>query len=369
MRRVLMIAFVSIATAGGLFAVSAVPASASTIATQVVLPVVPAAVNVPSAMTATVEPNGTGGTVAITGTVTFSAGGSPISGCQNIPTSSAGGLNASAECDITYTSTGSVTITASYAGDSNWSPSNSAGAVENVLEPATVTASAPATAQLNQTVALSSTVTGSFGTPTGQVMFEDSQGNQLCTATLSGGHGSCNFAFSSGGAQTVKADYLGNSTYANSTGSNSFGTATVVVGVPPTTTSLTAQQVGLSSPSVPPGLTASTMQFTATVAATGSPGAALSGSVSFTINGHPVQGLGCTGQAVSGASPQAVTCSTTDPEQFGGPVVATYSGDPHFAGSTSTPLTPPFTPDTTSINSLTAIPPGVIVGQSLTLRA
>jgi hypothetical protein len=330
---------------------------------------VPAAVGVPSPAIATVAPTGAGGTVAITGTVTFEAGGTDITGCTNITVSPTSGLAATVECDIDYTSTGTFSIVATYSGDSNWTSSQSSAASEAVLEPATVTASAPATAQLNQPVLLSTTVSGASGTPTGTVKFDDGSGNLLCTATLSSGKGSCDVTFASGGSQTVKADYQGNATYANSTASDSFGTATIDVAAPATTTSITAQEAALPPADLPSGTTAYAMNFTATVTASGSPGTNLGGSVTFSINGHPIAQPGCTNEAVSGASPQSVTCSDSNPEDFGGPVVATYSGDPHYADSASLSVSPSFTPDPTSVSSVTASPASPTLGQSLTLSA
>ena len=369
MRLRLIAAFLCVAAVGGAMLVASVPAAAATLPTTVTLPVVPAAVGVPSPMTATVAPSGSGGTVPITGTVTFEAGGTPITGCTNIAVSPTSGLAATAECDITYQSTGTYSIVATYSGDANWTSSQSSTTTEKVLEPATVTASAPATAQLNQAVLLSTTVSGSGATPTGTVDFDNSSGNLLCSATLSGGKGSCDATFTVGGAQTAKADYQGNATYANSTGSNSFGTATIDVALPATTTSLSAQEVALPPADVPSGTTASAMNFTATVTASGTPGTNLGGSVTFSVNGHAIAQPGCSNAAVSGASPQSVTCSDSNPEEFGGPVVATYSGDPHYADSASPAVSPSFTPDSTRIASVTALPASPTLGQSLTLSA
>ncbi|HEY1734958.1 MAG TPA: Ig-like domain-containing protein, partial [Acidimicrobiales bacterium] len=220
-----------------------------------------------------------------------------------------------------------------------------------------------------QAVTLAATVSGSFGTPTGNVVFENSGGTTLCTATLSGGHGSCTHAFTQGGAQTVKANYGGDGTYANSTGSDSFGSATIDVAEPATTTSIAAQETALPSGSLPSGIAAFAMNFTATVTASGSTGTNLAGSVTFSLNGRALSPAGCANQAVSGASPQSVTCTDTNPEDFGGPVLATYSGDPHFAGSVSPPVSPSFTPDPTSVSSPTSSPASTIVGQGVNLSA
>ena len=371
MRRALTAAFFSVASLSGFLAVSATPASATT-TTTVSLPVVPAAVDTgPNAngnlMTATV--NGSGST-QITGTIDFDYGSPPmpVGGCQNVTvTPAASTPDAQAQCQIKFPSTGTVPITAIYSGDSNWSGSTSPAANEVVLEPATVTASAPATALRNQSVQLSTTVSGSGATPTGTVDFEDSHGTVLCMATLSLGAGHCNYTFTTAGNQTVTADYQGNSTYANSTGSNSFPTATVDVGNPATTTAITnVSEVPITS-GLPSGVTAYSMQFTATVTASGS-GPNLAGSVAFSKGG---QAISCSGnESVSGASPQSVTCGDSNPEDFGGPIVATYSGDPNWADSSSSPLSiTSFTPDPTSIPSVSASPSSPVEGQSVILSA
>jgi hypothetical protein len=66
--------------------------------------------------TATVKPAPDGGTV------TFDDNGTAITGCIALPFSS---TNGQAKCHVTYASTGSHSITASYSGDTNYSPSMS----------------------------------------------------------------------------------------------------------------------------------------------------------------------------------------------------------------------------------------------------
>ncbi|HXA74563.1 MAG TPA: Ig-like domain-containing protein [Acidimicrobiales bacterium] len=381
MRRALMAASFGIASLIGFMTVSATPASATTNPTSVTLPATTTynppynpAENVPSLMTATIAPTGAG-TTQISGTVTFFDNGMAItgtggnSGCVGITVSPTGtSPDAQAQCDITYQSTGSNSITAQYFGDSNWAGSTSLGASENVLLPATVTASAPATAMLNQSVQLSTHVTGSGATPSGMVDFKDAHGTVLCTATLSSGAGHCNYAFPAAGSQTVSADYRGDSTYSNSTGSNSFGTATIEVQKPATVTAVTnVSEVPIPSGQLPSGVTAYSMQFTATVTASVS-GPNLAGSVAFSKGG---QAISCSGnETVSGASPRSVTCGDSNPEDFGGPIVATYSGDPNWADSSSSPLSiTSFTPDPTSIPSVSASPSSPIEGQSVILSA
>src|SRR5579863_67315 len=262
MRRALITAVVGVASACGFLVTTKTSASATTNATTTTLPAVQAAKGVPVLMTATIAPTG-GGATQITGTVSFDAGGTPISGCTSAPTSATNpSPDAQAQCDITFNATGPNNMTAVYSGDANWTTSTSSPpTVVNVLLPATVTASAPASAMVTQAVQLSTTVSGSSGTPTGSVKFFDANSNLLCTATLgAGGMGNCNAVFTAGGTQNVTANYQGDSTYANSTASNSFGSATIDVTKPATATAITAvQELPISPAQLPPGVTAYSM--------------------------------------------------------------------------------------------------------------
>jgi len=80
--------------------------------------------------TATVSPTPDGGTVA------FTDGGSTISGCESVTLNTSTG---EASCQVTYATTGSHPIEASYSGDADFAGSQSA--------------------TLNQTVATNSTST------------------------------------------------------------------------------------------------------------------------------------------------------------------------------------------------------------------
>jgi hypothetical protein len=73
--------------------------------------------------TATVTP-GIAGASQPSGTIAFSDGGSPITGCAAQPLT-AGSPSPTATCTITYPAAGSHTITATYANDSNFSGSSS----------------------------------------------------------------------------------------------------------------------------------------------------------------------------------------------------------------------------------------------------
>ena len=72
--------------------------------------------------TATVSPAPGGGTVA------FTDGGNPVSGCGSVTVSSTG----TATCPVTYTAAGSHTITARYLGDATYQASTSAALTQQV---------------------------------------------------------------------------------------------------------------------------------------------------------------------------------------------------------------------------------------------
>jgi hypothetical protein len=80
--------------------------------------------------TATVTPTNTGASQP-SGTIAFSDGGSPITGCAARPLT-AGSPSPTATCTITYPAAGSHTITATYTGDPNFTGSTSSEATVSV---------------------------------------------------------------------------------------------------------------------------------------------------------------------------------------------------------------------------------------------
>jgi large repetitive protein len=107
-----------------------------------------------------------------TGNVAFFNGGTPIAGCGGAEGVALNGSTAT--CAQTYSSVGSHSITARYLGDADFNPSVESVAITQVVNPAstatslTVTGS-PATYGAEDGVVFTSTVTASFGTPTGTV--------------------------------------------------------------------------------------------------------------------------------------------------------------------------------------------------------
>jgi hypothetical protein len=175
----------------------------------------------------TVNPPGSVG-VALTGNVTVQAG----SDSCTAPVSAG-------KCSVTFTTTGAKTITATYQGDSNYNGSASAGASHTVNKADTTTAitnaaSLASTPSLTgQTVEIDWSVTvnapGSVGAAlSGNVTIQ--AGADTCSAPVSAGK--CNLTFTTCGAKTITASYIGDGNYNGSTSSG----ASHNVNEPPTIT-------------------------------------------------------------------------------------------------------------------------------------
>ena len=128
--------------------------------------------------TATVSPVPDGGTVS------FTDGGTPMTGCSFEAVSAAG----TAPCQVTYTAVGSHSITATYSGDTNFAPSSDDTLTQTVNPAATPTAlstpTAPAAALAGAPFSVSTVLTRTDGgaVPAGtSVVFEvvEPDGTQL----------------------------------------------------------------------------------------------------------------------------------------------------------------------------------------------
>jgi pimeloyl-ACP methyl ester carboxylesterase len=115
--------------------------------------------------------------------------------------------------------TGLNPITASYGGDVNYAPSVSKVLSQQVTQAASVTtlSSSANPSNVNQTVTLTATVTGSYGgTPTGSVTFQQGP-TVLGTAPLVNAQGTLTQTFPKPGTFNIKAAYSGDSNYKAST--------------------------------------------------------------------------------------------------------------------------------------------------------
>jgi hypothetical protein len=301
----------------------------------------PSVVNNNVTFTATVSvPSGPTSPV---GYVHFTANGSTIAGCDKVTLtlSSPGATSGTASCTTSSlaASTTAYTIVATFT-DTNGNFTSATNSLQQTVSAAATTvtiAAAPSTTTVNVPVTYTVTATAASTTYplTGTVQVSDN-GNVICSGlTLTQASGSATGTNSScvennltAGVHTITATYnLSGSDVNNGTGSGS-----TTVPVAPATTSV----VVLSSlnPSVVanPNNVKDSVTFTATVTSTGTISVPLQGSVTFTENGLVLQGAGCPSPATVNAAGQA-SCTTTALPAGADTILAVYSNDPNYTGS------------------------------------
>jgi hypothetical protein len=126
-------------------------------------------------------------------------------------------------------SSGTCTLTAMQAGNTNYRPVSAMVTVSatKANSSATITAETPNPSAIAQAVTVSFSVTGAGSIkPTGSVKVTATTG-ESCTGTLTAGSGSCSLTFATAGPRTVTAAYSGDTNYNTST---SGGVSQVVNG-------------------------------------------------------------------------------------------------------------------------------------------
>ena len=302
----------------------------------------------------TPNPSSVGQAVAVTFTVTGS-GGTPTG---NVTVSdgvgdSCTGTVAAGSCSVSFPTAGTKTLTASYAGDSNFSSSISAGVTQTVnsgtASTTTITGQTPNPSVVGQAAAVTFTVTGSGGTPTGNVTVSDGVGDS-CTGTVAAG--SCSLSFATAGTKTLTASYAGDSIFNAST---SIG-VTQTVNKASTTTTISGQ-----TPNPSAFGQAVTVSFAVAAVAPGSGTATGSVTVSDGV------GDSCTGTVAAGS------CSASFATAGAKTLSASYAGDSNFNASTSAGVTQTVNKanTTTTITAQTPNPsgPGQAVAVSFTVAA
>jgi hypothetical protein len=269
----------------------------------------PSIVRQPVTYTAKVSP------AAATGTVSFDEAGTPIVGCTAQTISSA-----TARCTrSSYAATGSHSITATYSGDGSHFASASpalgqAVDKEGATETATTLSSSLNPSTIGQAVAYTATV--SAASATGAITFKDGGvaiPGCIEQAIISGAPTTCTVTYLAEGWHSIIAVYSGDSHYAGST-SPAYGET---VHRKPTT-------VAVSS-SLNPSTFGEAVTYTATVDS-----AAVTGTVEFQQSGVAV--AGCAARTVSAG---VATCVVSGQPAGWWSMTAIYSGDSHYADSTS----------------------------------
>lgn len=294
--------------------------------------------------TATVLAASTGGVP--TGTATFREGGTVL-GTATLD------ATGKAAFETTTLGVGSHTITARYEGDAAHA-SATASLSQRVDAATTVLAlvSAVDPSVFGQPVALTATVSGPGGTPSGTVTFQDGT-SKLGSASLdAAGQATLTVASLSVGSHALSAVYSGDASFVG----GATGTHAQVVNASGTTTTL--------STSSDPSVVGAPVTFTASVAPI-APGA---GSPTGTVT--LLEGTEVLGSATLGAAGLATFSSTTFASFPAGvhALTARYEGETSFAASSSAALAQTVAKDVVT-TALSSAPNPSVFGARVTFTA
>lgn len=281
----------------------------------------PSSLNQPVTFTATLQLTSSG---TPTGSVTFYDGSSSI-GTGTI-------ASGSAQLTISGLQIGTHSITAAYSGDANFSGSTSAALSQIVnLGPTTTTvtsSSNPATAGFNITFTVSVYPTYG-GTPVGLVtLFDGATSLGSVSLTNQNGQNYALFTLSTltAGSHSMTATYNGSTSFSTS----ASAVLTQIVNLPATSTYL--------SSSVNPAAYGQTLSLVATVQPPGSGSA--TGTVTF-LDGSTALGTVNVSNNLAQLTVPTLSLGTHT-------LIAQYSGDTKFAGSTSAPVSETINPSVTT---------------------
>jgi streptogramin lyase len=249
-----------------------------------------------------------------TGSVSVSDGGSDTCTISSLDIAGVG------SCQLTPTSVGSKTITATYGGDANFNGnSGTAGLIVNQATSINALASSLNPSTFGQSVTFTATVTGQ--TPTGTVTFKDGATTMCNAVALTAGAVTCATSTLSVATHLITAVYSGDT---NNTGSSS-NTVSQVTGQASSSTVLVS------------GTNPSTFGQSVTVTATVT-GQTPTGTVTFKDGASAI--AGCSSASFTGGtsnSPSAV-CATAALSTGTHSITSVYSGDASNSGSTSSPV-------------------------------
>jgi hypothetical protein len=258
---------------------------------------------------------------------------------------------------VTYSTstlaTGSHTVTATYASDTNFAAS-SGSVVQSVQSSSNSTStsvgSSPNPSVFGQQVTFTSTTTSTGGVPSGTVTFTEGSTVWASNVAVDGsGHASFTTSALAVGSHTITATFTGASGWGNSSGTGA-----------PQAVNAAGSSVTVGS-SANPSVYGQSVTFSATVSATAPGSGVPSGTVTFK-NGSTTLGSGTlngSGVATFATSTLAVGSAS---------ITAVYGGSTNFTGSTSSILTQIVNADSTSTAVSSSANPSVF-GQSVTFTA
>lgn len=273
-------------------------------------------------ITANISPPDPGGTPP-TGTVTFTLDGTTLS---TQPVTS--GTPSTATITITAPSSGGHTLKATYSGDSNYTSVTSSPVTITIAKTPTSLALLPATttpmggSSLLVTATLSVTGT-STATPTGIVTFVmDGATTGTGTLSASGTTATLSITVPASGSHTLQASYGGDTNFQSSTSPS----VNFAVAKTPTTT--------VATPATTTPTAGNPLQVTATITPSTAGSTQPTGNVTFSLDG-----VSAGVESVTAGSPSTASITISTIPAGTHLLVATYSGDNFYAGSTSASVT------------------------------
>ncbi|HEU4836815.1 MAG TPA: tandem-95 repeat protein [Pyrinomonadaceae bacterium] len=171
----------------------------------------------------TPDPSVVGQPVTVKWTVSVNAPGAlgaPLTGNVTVSdgTNNCTAAVSAGQCDVTFTSAGAKSLTATYAGDTNYNGSASSPATAHTVNKADTTTTItsdnpdPSTPGQSVTVQWQTTVNSpGAGTPTGTVTVTVSGGAETCNAPV--GTGQCSLVLNATGIRTITASYAGDTNF------------------------------------------------------------------------------------------------------------------------------------------------------------
>ncbi len=305
------------------------------------------------------NPSVVGQSVTFTATISSTSTGTPtgnvtfFDGATNLGTSALNG-SAVATLSTSALTLGSHSITAVYAGDTNFVGSTSPIMTQTVNQAATTSAVASSAnpSVFGQSITFTATVTTSApgaGVPTGSVTFMDGA-TTLGTGTLNGsGQTTLITSALSLGSHSITVIYAGDTNYTTSTSSALSQTVNQAA-----TTSAVASSAN-------PSVFGQSVMFTATVTASAPGSGTPTGTVTFK-DGATTLGTG----TLNGSG--QTTLITSALSLGGHSITVVYAGDTNFTTSTSSTLTQTVNQAATTSSVASSANPSV-VGQSITFTA
>jgi serine protease len=291
-----------------------------------------------------------------TGSVAFSAGGTPITGCGTIALAGAGNTR-TAQCSTSALAVGSRSIVATYGGDAGNAGSVSSPLTQTVNKANSTTGIASSANPSVYGTTVTFTATVSAVTPTGTVAFAADGGTiSGCGAVSLTGTGNvrtaqCSTSALAAGARNIVATYAGDA--------NNNGSASSTL---PQTVNKAASTTGLAS-SANPSAVGATVTFTASVT-----GVSPTGTVGFTDNGGTMPGCGAVALSGSGST-RTAQCATASLPAGNRNIVATYGGDAGNNGSVSTTLVQSIVATSATTTTLASSENPSVAGSPVTFTA